>query len=113
MYQNMECAILGYNMLDYTVKYTVYNSANEPITNPIIINAVHANFGICVPYGGFIEIQMDNNHSITFKSPSGNTNLITISAGATNKVRVVRDYVVVVNTVTTENGRMVEIPITE
>lgn len=113
MYQNMDCALLGYRMLEFATRYTVYNAAGEAITNPRLINAEHINIGICVPYGGSIKITMDSNHDLKFVVPTGCTNLIVISATETRRIDIFRDYIAIVNTISTENGRIVKTPLIE
>ena len=104
MYQNMDCVILGYQLLQYVVSYKVYNSAGGQIVEPTTIFASSTIIGICVPYAGYLEITMDDSHSINFKSANGEIGLFTAKENSTVKFRVIRDYVAVVNAVTAENG---------
>lgn len=113
MYQNMDCVILGYQLLNFAASYTVYNSAGEQVINPKLLNSGMINIGVCVPYGGSIEIEMDSTHSLAIKHNTGYTNLLTIQPTLKYRIPVVRDYIGTVNTVTNTNGRIVETPITE
>ena len=104
MYQNMDCVILGYRILTYAVSYKVYNSAGEQIVEPNLIMAGSTMIGITIPYGGYLEITMDESHKIVFKNYPGSIGLLTARANSTVKFKVVRDYIGVVNEVTAENG---------
>ena len=104
MYQNMDCVILGYQILTYAVSYKVYNSAGEQIVESNLIKAGYTIIGITIPYGGYLEITMDESHSITFKNYTGSVGLFTARENSTVKFKVVRDYVGIVNEVTAENG---------
>lgn len=100
----MDCVILGYQLLTYAVSYKAYNSAGEQIVEPNVIMAGSTIIGISIPYGGYLEITMDESHVINFKDNSGIIGLFTATENTTVKVKVVRDYTAIVNAVTVENG---------
>lgn len=104
MYQNMDCAILGYDLLTYATSYKVLNSAGEQILEPVTLEANTVNYGILIPYGGYLEITMDESHRINFKSPDGSISLFTAGNNAFAKFKVVRDYNAIVSKVNNENG---------
>lgn len=109
MYQNMDCLISGFNIFTYAVSYNIYNSSGEIIDNPVFLEVGLRKAGVCVPYGGYIYIEMDNNHSISVRVINSNTgSFLTIGPGESTKFKVLRDYTVTVSEVTTENNTVIE-----
>lgn len=92
MYQNMDCLVIGFNIFRYTVSYTIYNSANEVIQNPVFVTINTNKTGVCVPYGGYIEVQMDDTHTMSFRVIGEVGSFLTIGANEKVKLKVVRDY---------------------
>lgn len=103
MYQNMDCVVWGYSQFYYSIKYDIYNSANEKIENPVYITNNEKNIGVMVPYGGYIDIQMDSSHGLILSTANSTYSIteITIENGGSGKIKVVRDYYARVTTPST------------
>lgn len=95
MYQNMDCVVWGNPQFLYSTKYDVYNSANEKIENPVYIMAGVDKIGVMVPYGGYIDVQMDSAHGLDVSIAGGDPTsslFLSLSIGKSIKFKVVRDY---------------------
>ena len=91
-------------MFNYYVSCTIYNSANEVIQNPVFLTINNNKVGVCVPYGGYIEIQMDDTHRMSFKIAGVESSFLTIGANEKVKVKVFRDYEVIVSEISNINN---------
>lgn len=92
MYQNMDCVVWGYSQFTYSTKYDIYNSANEKIENPVYITSNESKIGVMVPYGGYVDIQMDSSHGLDFILTGVSYSICSIPIGGSVKIKVIRDY---------------------
>lgn len=93
MYQNMDCVVWGNPQFLYSTKYDIYNSANEKIGNPVYVTGSIHKIGVMVPYGGYIDIQMDSTHGLGITLANNTSALFyEIQFGTSAKIKVVRDY---------------------
>lgn len=92
MYQNMDCVVWGYSQFMYSTKYDIYNSANEKIENPVYITNNELKNGVMVPYGGYVDIQMDSSHGLDVILSDVSYLICAIPIGGSVKIKVIRDY---------------------
>lgn len=92
MHQNMDCVVWGYSQFEYSTKYNIYNSANEKIENPVYITNNTKYIGVMVPYGGYVEITIDDSHKLYFVTVEGSYTITEIPFGGSGKIKVIRDY---------------------
>ena len=99
MYQNMDCVVWGNPQFLYSTKYDIYNSANEKIENPVYITGSIYKIGVMVPYGGYVDIQMDSSHGLQFTlAENANVLFYDMQIGTSAKIKIVRDYYTKVTT---------------
>ena len=93
MYNDNQCPVFIYSLQAGVVSWRVLSPAKEEIENPVMIDWGNSNYGVMVPYGGYLEITTDSTKAFSLYVPNYNNAISVIQPNTTVAFKVVSNCV--------------------
>lgn len=89
MYNDNQVPVYVFSLQTGLVSWRVLNAAKEEVEKPVMIEWNATNYGVMVPYGGYLEVQTDSTHTLSVFSGASNRTLAVVQPSSTTVFKVV------------------------